>query len=162
MANSNNKVVLKSVMIARDGKRISPPLNKAFPFTGDEVEAITKANPTALRPAVNEDSVADLAEVVALANSNTRVIPQSAKPGAGKTTAMADGMDGTNESQTQDTDATELTIEEIEAGIADLDSDALTAALNAERQRKPKPRKGAVDLYEAEIEKRNAPVDDDL
>lgn len=166
MANSNNKVVLKSVMIARDGKRISPPIGKAFPFTEDEVAEIEKVNPTALRDAVNEDDVADLAEVVALSNSNTRVVPKSAKPGAGKTTAMVDGADGAPESDTQDDgdddDATALTVEEIEAGVADMDNDALTAALNAERALGKKARKGAIAAYEGEIAKRNAPVDDDL
>lgn len=92
---SNKKVVLKSIIIARDGKRVSPPIGKAFPFTDDEVEAILAANPTAIRDAVNEDEQADEAEVVGMGNSNTRIVPKNVKAGAGKTSAMVDGLDGT-------------------------------------------------------------------
>lgn len=162
---AKSKVVLKSVIIARDGKRLSPPIGKAFPFTAEEVEEIEKVNPTALRDAVNEDDEATLAEVAALSNSNTRVNPKNVKPGAGKTTAMADGMDGTTTAEDggdagDDDGDKPQTIEEIEAGLADLDNDGLTAALNAERA--GKNRKGAISLYEGEIEKRNKPADDDL
>ena len=167
MAKSNNRVALKSVIVVRDGKRVSPPIGKSFPFTAEEVEELEKSNPTAIREAKNEDDEANVAEVIALANSNTRVRPKNVKPGAGKTTAMADGMDGTTTAEDggdagddDDDDAEKrLTITEIKAGLADLDNDGLTSALNAERAH-ASPRDGAIKAYEAEIEKRNAPVDD--
>lgn len=155
-----NKVVLKSVIIARDGERISPPIGKAFAFTKEEVEEIEAANPTAIRDAKNEDDEASLAEVKALSQTNTRIRPRNVPAGAGKTSAMVDGMDGTGATGEGGSDAAAQTIEEIEAGLADLDNDALTAALNAERA--GKNRKGAVSLYEAEIAKRQPPADDDL
>lgn len=94
MAKSNNKVALKSVVVVRDGKRVSPPIGKSFPFTEDEVEAILASNPGAIRDAVNEDDEADLASIAPLGNSNTRVITKRVKAGAGLTSAMKDGLDG--------------------------------------------------------------------
>jgi hypothetical protein len=168
MSKSNNRVALKSVIVVREGKRVSPPIGKSFPFTEDEITALEESNPTAIRKAVNEDQEADLAEVIALSNTNTRVNSKNVKPGAGKTSAMADGMDGTtvtgeggSDSANGQTAATRMTITDIKAGIADLSNDDLTAALEAERAHAD-PRDGAIKAYEAEIAKRNAPADDDL
>lgn len=165
MSDTTNRVVVKSVIIARDGNRLSPPIGKAFAFTADEVEAINKANPRALRPTKDEDTEATLAEVKAMSASPARAaVLRLQKTGAGKTSAMADGMDGagvTGQSGAggAGTGPSVLTIQQITDGLADLDDDALTAALNAERE--GAKRAGAIKVYEAEIAKRKT-ADDDL
>ncbi len=160
MAKSTfNRVALKSVIIVRDGRRVSPPLGKSFPFTEEEVEAIEKTNPTAIREAVNEDEAADAAEVVHLGMTNTRVNTKNVANGAGKTTGMADGFDGTGKTpQGGEGGEKPLTVAEIKEGLATLDNDGLTTALNAERAGGNRPT--AIAAYEAEIAKRNAPDDD--
>ena len=156
---SNNKVILKSIIVVREGKRVAPPIGKAFPLTSDEIDALDETNPTAYRDAVNEDEVVDMAEVMALGNSNTR--PGPVKAGAGKTTAVENGADaGPAADDDDDDDDKPLTVKQIKAGLADLDNDGLTAALNAEREGANRPT--AIEAYEAEITKRNAPADDDL
>lgn len=170
MAKSNNKVILKSIIVVREGRRVAPPIGKAFALTADEVEALEKTNPTAIRDAVNEDDVADLAEVIALSNSNTRVKPKNVPNGAGKTTAVENGADAgaaagggdDDDDKGDDDDAKPLTVKQIKAGLADLDADELTAALNAEREGENRPT--AIEAYEGEIAKRAAAasVDDDL
>lgn len=162
MAKSNNKVILKSIIVVREGRRVAPPIGKAFALTTEEIDALDETNPTAYRDAVNEDQVADLAEVIALGNSNTRVVPKKVANGAGKTTAVEDGADAGPAANNgdDDDDAEVLTVKQIKDGLADLDTDALTAALNAEREGSNRPT--AIAAYEGEITKRNAPADDDL
>lgn len=162
MAKASNKVILKSIIVVREGKRVAPPIGKAFPLTAEEIETLDEVNPTAYRDAVNEDEVVDMAEVMALGNSNTR--PGPVKAGAGKTTAVENGADagpaaGDDDDDDDDADKP-LTVKQIKAGLADLDADGLTAALNAERE--GANRLTAVEAYEAEIAKRAAPADDDL
>lgn len=94
---SNNLVPLSSVMVVRGGKRVSPPIGKAFPFEDDEVEAMKEG--VHYRKAVNEDEEADLADIKPERNS-----PHIGK-GAGKTTAMTDGADGTAPTNEQDGDS---------------------------------------------------------
>lgn len=168
MSKSNNRVALKSVIVVRDGQRVSPPIGKSFPFTAAEIKALEESNPTAIREAVNEDDEASVAEVVALRNSNTR--PRTVRPGAGKTTAVEDGADagagsnqgGDDDGDNGDGDDKPLTVKQIKEGLADLDNDALTAALNAEREGGARPT--AIEAYEGEIAKRAAAAagDDDL
>lgn len=43
-----------SITVIREGKRVTPPLNKAYPFTADEVADVTKIAPNAFRKPVNE------------------------------------------------------------------------------------------------------------
>lgn len=98
---SNKKVVLKRLIIARDGKRMEPPIGKAFEFTDEELENIERVNPGALRDAVNEDDEADVNEAATLRNSagfKTPAAEGDAKTGAdaagkaagGKTAGKAD------------------------------------------------------------------------
>lgn len=159
---SNNKVILKSIIVVREGKRVAPPIGKAFPLTTDEIDALDEINPNAYRDAVNEDEVVDMAEVMALGNSNTR--PGPVKTGAGKTTAVEAGADAgpPADDDDDDDDAADavLTVKQIKDGLADLDADGLTTALNAEREGSNRPT--AIAAYEAEIAKRAAPADDDL
>ncbi len=165
---SKNKVILKSIIVVREGKRVAPPIGKAFPLTDAEIKALDETNPTAYRDAVNEDEVVDLAEVMALGNSNTR--PGPVKSGAGKTTAVENGADADatagggddDDDKGDDDDAKPLTVKQIKAGLADLDADELTAALNAEREGENRPT--AIEAYEGEIAKRAAAAsgDDDL
>lgn len=169
MSKSTNRVPLKSVIVVREGQRVSPPLGKSFPFTAAEVKALEENNPTAIREAVNEDDEASVAEIVGLRNSNNR--PRTVKPGAGKTTAVEDGadagagsddQDGDDDGDNGDGDDKPLTVKQIKDGLADLDNDALTAALNAEREGGNRPT--AIQAYEAEIAARAAAAsgDDDL
>lgn len=48
-----------SIVVIRDGKRVTPPLGKAYDFTKAEIESITRVSPGALRKPVNESSDAD-------------------------------------------------------------------------------------------------------
>ncbi len=86
------KVILGSVILVRDGKRVSPPIGKAFKLSADEVKGLRKD--IDYRDAVNEDQEADEAEVVGLRNSPHVGKPKTNARGAGNTTAMADGADG--------------------------------------------------------------------
>lgn len=52
--------VVSSVAIARDGKRILPPIGTVFNFSKDEIDAITKLAPRAIRPPVNESGANDV------------------------------------------------------------------------------------------------------
>lgn len=87
-----NLVPLKSVIVVREGKRVSPPIGKAFPFEGDEVEAMKEG--IDYRAAKNEDEEADLASIVAERNSPHVARAKTNGKGAGKTTAMEQGADG--------------------------------------------------------------------
>ncbi len=79
------RVPTVSVIVIREGKRVSPPLNKGFNFTDDEITAINKAQPGALRKPVNETATEDAADVdaTALADTTKEKVPAS-KPKTGK------------------------------------------------------------------------------
>ncbi len=101
-----NLVALKSIMVVREGKRVSPPIGKAFKFTADEVKVL-KEN-VDYRAAVNEDEEADLASIMPERNSPHVNRAKTNAQGAGKTTAMADGADGaptTEGEEGQDSDS---------------------------------------------------------
>jgi hypothetical protein len=86
---SNKKVVLKRVIIGRGGKRMEPPIGKAFEFTDEELENIERVNPGALRDAVNEDDEADTTD--ALVHRNSAGFKTPAAEGDAKTGADAAG-----------------------------------------------------------------------
>lgn len=93
-------VPLKSVMVIRDGKRVSPPVGKAFPFETEERDSMRED--IDYRKAVNEDAEADLAEIVAERPSPHVVKAKTNAKGAGGTTAMADGADGAPTTEGED------------------------------------------------------------
>lgn len=53
------RVPTASVIVIREGKRVSPPLNKGFNFTDDEIKQITAIMPGALRKPINESTDED-------------------------------------------------------------------------------------------------------
>lgn len=53
------KVATRQIVLVRDGERYSPRIGKADKFTKDEIEAIKKADPEALRE-VNDEGLSDL------------------------------------------------------------------------------------------------------
>ncbi len=55
MAGSTKMVPTVGVVVIRDGKRVTPEVNKAFAFTADEQKSIEEAHPGALRKPSNED-----------------------------------------------------------------------------------------------------------
>lgn len=58
-------IVTQSVTVVRDGKRVTPPINKVYEFTEAEAAMILKANPQGLRRPVNETApVVDSAQPV--------------------------------------------------------------------------------------------------
>lgn len=87
-----NLVPLKSIIVVREGKRVSPPLNKAFPFNADEVKVLKEG--VDYRKSINEDEQADLASIIPERNSPHIGGAKTNGQGAGKTTAMANGADG--------------------------------------------------------------------
>lgn len=98
-------VLLKSVILVREGKRVSPPIGKAYPLTAEEIKGLKDG--VHYRAAINEDQEADDAELAPLSNSPHVGKAKTNAAGAGKTTAMADGADGTattegEEGQTSD------------------------------------------------------------
>lgn len=158
-----NVVLLKSVILVRDGKRVSPPLNKAFPLTADELKSLKDG--THYRAAINEDAQASEAELQPLARSPGTAEPQTNGKGAGTTTAMANGMDGTNATNQQDGDAN--TDQRLNANVTDV-----TATVNAitdkadlaalrEAETKGKNRAGVLGAIDARV-KDLTPADDDL
>lgn len=56
------RVPTVSVVVTREGKRVSPPLNKSFDFTDGEIETINRVQPGALRKPVNETAAEGSAE----------------------------------------------------------------------------------------------------
>jgi hypothetical protein len=54
MSKMIERVVTQSVTVVRDGKRVSPPLNKAFSFTADEIEYLDRVSPRASRKPTDE------------------------------------------------------------------------------------------------------------
>lgn len=48
------RVVTQSVTVIREGKRVTPPLNKSFPFTADEITYLDSISPRASRKPVDE------------------------------------------------------------------------------------------------------------
>lgn len=50
-----------TVIVQRNGKNFAPPIGKSFEFTADEVAAINKVMPVALRKPVNETVEAPVA-----------------------------------------------------------------------------------------------------
>lgn len=47
-------MVLESVVVYRDGKRVRPKIGEAFSFNQGEIDEITEARPQAIRSPVNE------------------------------------------------------------------------------------------------------------
>lgn len=90
MSKKNNLVPLVSIMVVRDGRRVAPPIGKAFPFEDEEIKVLKEG--THYRAAVNEDDEADLAAIKPERNSAGH--PKTNAKGAGNTTAMKDGADG--------------------------------------------------------------------
>lgn len=52
-------VPLESVVVVRDGKRITPPLNQPYDFTDAEADALAASRPEAVRKPLNEGVVGD-------------------------------------------------------------------------------------------------------
>jgi len=48
------RVPLQAVVVLRDGKFVTTPLNEPFEFTDGELEDIAKLNPNAVREPLNE------------------------------------------------------------------------------------------------------------
>src|SRR3546814_17424306 len=53
------RVPTASVIVIREGKRVSPPLNKGFNFTEAEIAQIKAIDPRALRKPINESTDED-------------------------------------------------------------------------------------------------------
>lgn len=66
MATRKKWFVLEGVTVARDGKRITPPIGKTFTFTEQEVDDILRVRPEALREPTNEDPSVSKDELDAL------------------------------------------------------------------------------------------------
>lgn len=100
-----------SITVIREGKRITPPLNKAYPFTADEVADVTKIAPNAFRKPVNETTEevgedATAPDQTAGATA-TKTPKQSAKKKAAakdSTSSAATAQDDQQSGEAQDTD----------------------------------------------------------
>lgn len=158
-----NVVLLKSVILLRDGKRVSPPVNKAYPLSADELKGLKEG--THYRAAINEDQAASEAELQPLARSPGTAEPKTNGQGAGNTTAMANGMDGTSTTGEQSGDAN--TDQRLNANVTDV-----TATINAitdkadlaalrEHEAKGKNRSGVLGAIDARVTALT-PADDDL
>lgn len=56
MAELISRVPVQSIVVVRDGKQITPDLDKPFNFTAQEVEDIERVNPSAMRKPIVEKS----------------------------------------------------------------------------------------------------------
>lgn len=100
-----------SITVIREGKRVTPPLNKAYPFTADEVADVTKIAPNAFRKPVNETTEevgedATAPDQTAGATA-TKTPKQSAKKKAAakdSTSPAATAQDDQQSGEAQDTD----------------------------------------------------------
>jgi len=94
-----NMVPMKSVVVIRDGKRVTPTIGKSFPFTAEERNAILEVDSTALRKPTDETAGTD---ADAAAAARTAEASQS-KARGGKKAATASQAD----SEVEDTDPPE-------------------------------------------------------
>lgn len=159
-----NKVPLSSVIVVRDGKRVSPPIGKAFPFNDDEIKAM-KAG-VHYRDAVNEDQEASEAELVGIRPSS-HIKAKTNGQGAGNTTAMASGFDGTAATGGQSGQSADMntdprlagTIDDLKGRLAEIDDKAeLGSILAAEKA--AQNRSGAITAINARLSALT--TDDDL
>ncbi|WLJ71126.1 hypothetical protein [Sphingomonas phage Carli] len=132
--SDKNLVPLKSIMVVREGKRVSPPIGKAFPFNPAEVKVLKEG--VDFRAAVNEDEEADLASIMPERNSVHIGKAKTNAAGAGKTTAMVNGADGAPATGEQSGDANVDArlggnVNEIKALVAEITDKADLAALRA-------------------------------
>lgn len=51
-----SRVPVQSIVVVRDGKQVTPDLDKPFNFTAQEVEDIERVNPSAMRKPIVEKS----------------------------------------------------------------------------------------------------------
>lgn len=158
-----NVVLLKSVIIVRGGKRVSPPIGKAYPLTADELKGMKEG--VHYRAAVNEDQDASDAELTPLSNSPHVGKPKTNAQGAGQTSAMVNGADGaalTGEGG-QGNDQTDPrlngTVADVKGVVAEITDKADLAALLAAEE-KGQNRTGVKDAINARISALAA--DDDL
>lgn len=153
-----NLVPLKSVVVVRKGARVSPPIGKAFPFEDEEVEAMKEG--VHYRKAVNEDAEADEADLKPLGRSPHVGKPKTNAQGAGKTTAMTDGNDGTTRTGEQQTDERlDGSVDDLKTLLAGITDKADLASLKA-AETAGKNRTGAVQAIDARIAALT--TDDDL
>lgn len=120
------RVPTVSVIVIRDGKRVSPPLNKGFNFTDDEITQINAIQPGALRKPINEssddsstgaghksdDAEAGTAPSKAAPDGSKKPTAAKGKKAAGKTKA-ADKDVVDDEDKNQDEDSSEDEDEDI-------------------------------------------------
>jgi hypothetical protein len=127
-----NLVPLVSIMVVRGGKRVSPPIGKAYPFEEDELKVLKEGRD--YRLAVNEDQEASEAEVKGERNS-VGFTPKTNAAGAGNSTAMANGADGSQRTEQRQTEERDTRLDgnvtEIKTLIADIVDKADLAALKA-------------------------------
>ena len=118
-----SRVVTQSVTVVRDGKRVSPPLHKAFKFTAEEIAYLDEVSPSASRKAVNETPVEELEQEPKGGDTgdDASAPDQNAKPTAARTLKRGAAAKKAA-AKTDDADA-DADAEEADAG-ADADSDA--------------------------------------
>ena len=58
MAELISRVPVQSIVVVRDGKQVTPDLDKPFNFTAQEVEDIERVNPSAMRKPIVEKTEA--------------------------------------------------------------------------------------------------------
>lgn len=78
------RTVLQSVPVLRDGKRVVPPIGKAFDFTEEEIEHFNKHAPGALGRAVVQDDDDDDLPAPPAAEQTGIVVKKTAEPKAPK------------------------------------------------------------------------------
>lgn len=91
------RVPVQTIVVTRDGKRVTPKIGDAFDFTAEELDDINRVNPDAVRKVVIEDKLLekeftqDEKDAAAKAEADAKSAakaPTSAKAAAaGKTSA---------------------------------------------------------------------------
>lgn len=158
-----NVVLLKSVILVREGKRVSPPLNKAYPLTADELKGMKEG--VHYRAAVNEDQAATDAELTPLQNSPSVAKAKTNAQGAGQTSAMVNGGDGTaltgegGQGNSQTDARLNGTVADVKGRVAEITDKADLAALLAAEEA-GQNRTGVKDAINARVSALTA--DDDL
>jgi hypothetical protein len=92
------------VIVIRDGKRVSPPLNKGFNFTDDEITQINAIHATALRKPINESVEEPSGKGHTSDDAEAGKAPSKAAPDGSKKATAAKGKKAAAATKAKDED----------------------------------------------------------
>lgn len=91
------RVPVQTIVVTRDGKRVTPKIGDAFDFTAEELDDINRVNPDAVRKVVIEDKLLekeftqDEKDAAAKAEADAKEAAKNAAKGTTSAKAAAAG-----------------------------------------------------------------------